>query len=235
MDRGVNESTQPSDLRAKAIGKSRMMLTTAVSNLTCSWSLRLRFKRQHSKLLLSFLFSLFLFCCTFPVGLALCWHQRLGITCLGGPWKCFLTIILQRVASAFLHLHWGSLSQCIFPPWCLTALYQLPACRGAAGWAWHRTTAAWGQSLRVGSFSEDRCRWENFMADQDFLSEERGDLSWGVSPFRSCRTWQPEEPFPACLSVLLAAQVCARWIAEPLGGFYGVQTGNNSLRKQSLC
>lgn len=132
MDRGVNESTQPSDLRAKAIGKSRMMLTTAVSNLTCSWSLRLRFKRQRSKWFLSFLFSVFLFCCTFPVGLALCWHQRLGITCLGGPWKCFLTVILQRLASAFLHLHWGSLSQCIFSPWCLTALYQLPACRGAA-------------------------------------------------------------------------------------------------------
>lgn len=128
-----------------------------------------------------------------------------------------------------MHL-FSLVSHCPLPAACLQR-----SCRGAAGWAWHRTTAAWGQSLRVGSFSEGRCRWENFMADQDFLSEERGDLSWGVSPFRSCRTWQPEEPFPACLSVLLAAQVCARWIAEPLGGFYGVQTGNNSLRKQSLC
>lgn len=75
-------------------------------------------------------------------------------------------------------------------------------CRGATGWLGIEQQLLGGQSLRVGPFSEDRCRRENFMADQDFLNQERGDLSWGASAFRSCRTWQPEEPF------LHACQFC---------------------------
>lgn len=105
---------------------------------------------------------------------------------------------------------------------------------------WLRTAVVLGQSLSVGSFSEDRCRWENFMADQDFADEESKGLS------RGGQLIQKLHDLAAQGAVFLhACQFCWQHTGSPSLCFMdfrapgwlctACQTGNNSLRKQSPC